>query len=127
VISDATFVDVEEFRNFVRTVTSQGHSVAIATFGRKDVANKAMCYALGDNHGMVISSPADHGAPDGTSLGSKNDQLNALAKRFNVELKAITFFDDDDNNVKEAKRIGVDARHTPSGLTSTVLRKGLPT
>ena len=36
---------------------------AIATFGRADVAGKAMKFALGDDHGIVITTPADFPDP----------------------------------------------------------------
>jgi len=42
----------------------------IATFGRADVAGKAMQFALGEDHGVVITTPADYPdpAPEATVL-----------------------------------------------------------
>jgi hypothetical protein len=122
-VSEDMFVDLPAFREFIEFARGLGHQVAIATFGRKDVVNKAITFALGEQHGVVISTPADHGVPEGNpKLGNKNRQLKALAKTFNVELNQITFLDDDGNNVTEARKLGVTARHTPEGLTKKVLR-----
>ena len=38
-------------------------SQVIATFGRADVAGKAMQFALGEDHGVVITTPADYPDP----------------------------------------------------------------
>lgn len=124
-ITDKTFVDVNAFREFVRATTGAGHQVAVATFGRKDVVNKAITYALG-NHDIIISTPADHGAEEGSaSLRNKNTQLNSLAKRFGIEPKKIIFLDDDKNNVTEAAKIGVMSIHTPQGITLEILTQVL--
>jgi len=121
-ITDMTFVDVRAFREFVQATTGYGHKVAIATFGRRDVVNKAITYALGGNHGIVISTPADHQCQEGSaSLRNKNTQLNSLAERFDVRLSQIIFLDDDNNNVREANRIGVRSIHTPHGISKEVL------
>lgn len=123
-VRDNTFVDLGAFRDFVHAVRDKGHHVAIASFGRKDVVNKAITHALGEEHGIVISTPGDHGHRDGSSnLGSKNTQLSSLVERFNVKLSQIIFLDDDNQNVKEARKIGVDAIHTPAGITKAVLAK----
>lgn len=124
-ITQKTFVDLAAFRAFVAAMREVGHHIAIASFGRKDVVDKAMRFALGEDHGLVISTPADHGCKDGSSnLGSKNIQLQALAERFSVvQPNLIVFFDDDHHNVEEALRIGVGAIYTPNGLTKNVLAK----
>lgn len=123
-IADDTFADLAAFRDFVDVVTKLGHHVAIATFGRKEVVNKAMVYAFGDNHDIIISTPADHGHKEGSSsLGDKNIQLQALAQHFGVTLQQIVFFDDDPNNVKRATAVGVTSYHTapPHALTKQIL------
>ena len=78
----------------------RGGELAIASFGRKDVATKAMCFALGEQHGVVVTTPADYPdpapeateaarCPEGSSwLGDKNTQLAALAKSFGVQATA---------------------------------------
>lgn len=62
-ISEETFTDLALFRWLVRGVRKRGGDVAIASFGRKDVAMKAMCYALGEDHGVTITTPADYADP----------------------------------------------------------------
>lgn len=121
IIDEGTFVDLAAFKAFVYMQRALGHEVAIATFGRREIVNKAITFALGASHGITISTPADHGVPEGCSLGSKNAQLRDLAKRLRVQLTQIHFFDDDYHNVREAVQIGVNAVHTPSGLTEAVL------
>lgn len=125
-ITEMTFVDMRAFREFVQATTGYGHKVAIATFGRRDVVNKAITYALGVDHGIVISTPADHQCQEGSaSLRNKNTQLNSLAERFSVTLSQIIFLDDDNNNVREANRIGIRSIHTPDGIHKEVLGKVL--
>merc|ERR1712196_222679 len=46
VITNNTFVDAQSLSDFVSLQRSQGHDVAIATFGRKDVVNKAMAFVF---------------------------------------------------------------------------------
>uniref|UniRef100_A0A7S4UWD9 Uncharacterized protein n=1 Tax=Alexandrium monilatum TaxID=311494 RepID=A0A7S4UWD9_9DINO len=127
----------------------RGHGLAVATFGRRDVAGKALSFALGDDHGIHITTPADFAdpscsppgddvdksvprCPEGCAyLGSKNRQLAALADKFGVCASQMILLDDDAHNVREALRAGVMAQHTPMGLTKAVLSKvgktiGLP-
>ena len=64
VLIDAdTFVDLPAFKAFVQKARSQDLEVAIATFGRRDVVNKALEFALGERHDITISTPADHVDP----------------------------------------------------------------
>jgi len=149
-INAGTFVDLEALRAFINATRQSGHEIAVATFGRKDVAGKALSFALGEDHGIPISTPADFAdpscpppcgntadkavprCPEGSSyLGNKNRQLAALAARFGVCASQMILLDDDAHNIREALRAGVTARHTPVGLTKAVLSKvgeaiGLP-
>merc|ERR1712194_897035 len=138
-IAEESFVDLGAFRSFVTAVRKNGHEVAVATFGRRDVANKAMTFALGEEHGVTITTPADFPdptclpdfggradsaprCPEGSGLlGSKNRQLAALAWLFGLSAADMVLLDDDDNNVREAARAGVAVKHTPSGATKAVL------
>jgi len=144
VIDDSTFVDLGSFRAFIDAVRARDHVVAIATFGRRVVVDKAMRHALGEEHGVVITTPADfpdpghpapsqplpHGGeasmaprcPEGSGfLGSKNRQLASLANELGVGASRILFLDDDINNTTEAAKGGVVTRHTPFGLRHEVL------
>uniref|UniRef100_A0A7S4PTX1 Uncharacterized protein n=1 Tax=Alexandrium monilatum TaxID=311494 RepID=A0A7S4PTX1_9DINO len=144
-----TFVDLEALKLFVSAARENGHGLAVATFGRRDVAGKALSFALGDDHGIHITTPADFAdpscsppgddvdksvprCPEGCAyLGSKNRQLAALADKFGVCASQMILLDDDAHNVREALRAGVMAQHTPMGLTKAVLSKvgktiGLP-
>lgn len=137
-IREDTFVNLDAFKEFVTTVLDSGHTVAVATFGRRDVVDKALTCAFGKSHGFIISTPADHFDPSSPSipgkprpmcaegcaaLGDKNTQLASLAARCGVSASSITFFDDDAHNVRMAARAGVCAIHTPAGLTGDVLKK----
>eukprot|EP00930_Biecheleria_cincta_P106030 TRINITY_DN9923_c0_g1_i1.p1 TRINITY_DN9923_c0_g1~~TRINITY_DN9923_c0_g1_i1.p1 ORF type:complete len:323 (-),score=70.57 TRINITY_DN9923_c0_g1_i1:280-1158(-) len=141
-VSEETFVDLRLFRSLVRALRRKGAAVAIATFGRADVAGKAMDFALGADHGMCILTPADfpdpghqegktpgaaskvQNCPEGSAwLGNKNRQLATLAKLNGVAAMDIVLLDDDLHNVKEALKAGVDARHTPKGLNKAVIKK----
>ena len=55
--------------DFVKRTTE-----AIATFGRADVAGKAMQFALGEEHGIFITTPKDFPdpAPEAKKKGNKN-------------------------------------------------------
>eukprot|EP00747_Dinoflagellata_sp_TGD_P209567 gnl/TRDRNA2_/TRDRNA2_82952_c0_seq1.p1 gnl/TRDRNA2_/TRDRNA2_82952_c0~~gnl/TRDRNA2_/TRDRNA2_82952_c0_seq1.p1 ORF type:complete len:215 (+),score=38.78 gnl/TRDRNA2_/TRDRNA2_82952_c0_seq1:76-645(+) len=136
-IDNATFVDLPAFRSFVSSSQAAGYPIAIATFGRKDVATKAMRHALGDDHGVVITSPADFRdpswapasaavevaappyCPEGSAyLGDKNRQLASLAVKFGIPAAQVVLFDDDAHNIHRAKKAGVLAQHTPAGLTA---------
>lgn len=137
-VTDATFVDLAAFRAFVAAARQAGCALAVATFGRADVAGKALEFALGADHGLVVTTPADFPdpgwggsaeeeaprCPEGSSwLGNKNRQLAALAGHFGVAARRTALFDDDPNNVQEALRAGVQAWHTPAGLTKAILHK----
>ena len=64
VLIDAdTFVDAQAFKEFVAKARRSDLEVAIATFGRRDVVNKALEFALGERHNVTISTPADHVDP----------------------------------------------------------------
>jgi len=133
---DEAFVDLASFQGFVQQAKDAGHIVAIATFGRRDVADKAMRFAIGNDHAMRISTPADHPdprhwpkpaeqapaavprCPEGSALlGDKNTQLKALAAHFNAQLCDVILVDDDLNNVRKARAIGMQAVHSPDGMT----------
>jgi len=153
-MSDQTFVDIAALRAVVGSIRGHGGQVAVATFGRADVAGKALRFAFGPDHGIHITTPADYpdpghrpvdseggaagkgkdlalgGAgkvsrcPEGSSwLGNKNRQLVALAKMHGVAASDMMLLDDDAHNIQEALKAGVDARHTPAGLTKAVLDK----
>lgn len=129
-----TFVDLEALRWFVGAARKSHADVAVATFGRRDVVDKALTFALGSNHGVVISTPADHYDPrfefadeddrprcdEGSqTLGDKNTQLKELSRRFN--LTNLILLDDDRHNVDAANKNGFVARHAPQGATRPVL------
>mmetsp|Transcript_20720 Transcript_20720/g.82697 ORF Transcript_20720/g.82697 Transcript_20720/m.82697 type:complete len:242 (-) Transcript_20720:366-1091(-) len=137
-----TFVDADAFRDFVATARDRDAKVAIATFGRRDVVDKALRVALGDEaHGLAISTPADHFDPrfellgdeadrprcaEGSDvLGDKNAQIDALCERFGLAgRKSLVFLADDDaHNVAAALEHGVFAEHTPHGADRRVLAR----
>lgn len=121
-ITDDTFVDLPAFRAFVAAARERGHKLAVATFGRREVVEKALCYALGEDHGLPVSTPADFGCTEGSAdLGSKNAQLDLLAAELGVPLARIVLLDDDPNNVRQAARHGASSRHAPHGLTRRLL------
>lgn len=136
-IDKATFVDSDAFARFVGQARSCGADVAIATFGRHDVVDKALKVALGtESHGIEISTPADHFDPrfDATSdderprcaegsdiLGDKNAQIDELCLRFGVTRQHVSLIDDDANNVACARSEGIWAEHTPQGCDADVL------
>ncbi|CAK8987388.1 unnamed protein product [Durusdinium trenchii] len=136
-VSEETFTDLALFRWLVRAVRKRAGEVAIATFGRADVAGKAMKFALGEDHGVVITTPADFPdpapdevngevvhCPEGSSwLGDKNTQLASLARRFKVAATDMILFDDDLHNVEEAAKAGVAAFHAPAGLNKAAVQK----
>ncbi|CAE8676091.1 unnamed protein product [Polarella glacialis] len=82
-IQDDTFVDLAALRRFVASVRAGGHNVAVASFGRRDVIDKGLRVALGEEHKVVVTTPADFGCPEGSGLlGNKNRQLAGLCDRF---------------------------------------------
>ncbi|CAJ1416982.1 unnamed protein product [Effrenium voratum] len=134
-VNEETFVNLALFRWLVRSVRKLSGEVAIASFGRPDVADKAMQFALGENHGIVITTPLDYPdpapapgteagrCPAGSSwLGDKNTQLAALARRFSVAATDMLLLDDDLHNVEEAAKAGVSAFHAPLGLNKAALQ-----
>mmetsp|Transcript_25361 Transcript_25361/g.82036 ORF Transcript_25361/g.82036 Transcript_25361/m.82036 type:complete len:220 (-) Transcript_25361:226-885(-) len=137
-VNEAMFVDVEAFRTFVEAAKGRDAQVAIATFGRRDVVEKALRFLLGsDDHGVAVSTPADHFDPrfefgddddrprcaEGSDvLGDKNAQIERLRKTFGVtEDHNVFLADDDPNNVRAATNAGVFALHTPQGADKAVL------
>jgi len=134
-VSEETFTDLALFRWLVRAVRKRAGEVAIATFGRADVAGKAMQFALGEDHGVIITTPADYPdpapevgteaarCPEGSSwLGDKNTQLASLARRFGVAASEMILLDDDLHNVQEAVKAGVSAFHAPTGLNKAAVQ-----
>eukprot|EP00930_Biecheleria_cincta_P047945 TRINITY_DN33345_c0_g1_i1.p1 TRINITY_DN33345_c0_g1~~TRINITY_DN33345_c0_g1_i1.p1 ORF type:complete len:574 (+),score=82.69 TRINITY_DN33345_c0_g1_i1:55-1776(+) len=125
-VDDSTFVDITALRTLVSEVREHGHEVAIATFGRRDVARKAMCYAFGGKNTIYISTPADIiGARasfrQASLLGDKNIQLDALAKKFNFTRPQIVLLDDQARNIQKAVQHGCKGMHVPRGLTRDVV------
>lgn len=119
-IVDETFADLDAFRAFVKAA-QRHHQIAVATFGRRDVVDKALTHAFGRRHGFIISTPADHGYPEGSgNLGDKNTQLATLSERVRIRPSEIVFFDDDERNVREATKMQVKAFWTPSGITKDI-------
>ena len=131
-ITDESFVDLTRFRAFVHSIHEDGHNIAVATFGRRDVVRKAMEFAIGDADRIKILSPADFGHPDGSgALGDKNTQLAALASMYGVAADQIIFFDDDERNIQKAVKVGVIAQWAPQGMDKSMFGKarqvvGLP-
>lgn len=132
-ITDDVFVCLGRFKALVRALQHNEHCVAVATFGRRDVVEKALRHALGHPHGLSIRTPADFGHRDGSAaLGDKNTQLASLAAHFCVAAGQILLVDDDQKNVEAAVKAGVAAHWVPNGLTKSVLKKiakeiGVPT
>jgi len=124
-ITDDHFVDLPKFRGLVLSLRRNGHNVAVATFGRRDVVDKALHHALGEPHNISVRTPADFGHRDGSGrLGDKNTQLAELAKRYNVSAEQIIFLDDDPHNIEAAARAGVvHSQWVPDGLTKTDILK----
>jgi len=127
-INDGTFIDITALRTLVAEVRECGWEVAIATLGRRDVAEKAMQHAFGSCHGINISTPADvvgarSAFTQGAMLGDKNFQLLALADRFNVTGQQIKLLDDQARNIQQAVKAGMQAKHVPSGLTRQVVEQ----
>jgi hypothetical protein len=142
VLIDAdTFVDLQAFKAFVQKARSQDLEVAIATFGRRDVVNKALEYALGERHDIAISTPADHVDPrydfpnpmedepprcaEGSDiLGDKNAQIAALCERFGVSVEDASLADDDPNNVQKAVDSGIGyVEHAVRGADAACLER----
>lgn len=118
-ITDEDFVDIGKFRGLVLALRKNGHNAAVATFGRRDVVDKALHHALGEPHGISVRTPADFGHKDGSGqLGDKNTQLAELAQRYCVSADQIIFLDDDPYNIDAAARAGVvHSQWVPDGLT----------
>ena len=142
VLIDAdTFVDLPAFKAFVQKARSQDLEVAIATFGRRDVVNKALEFALGERHDITISTPADHVDPrydfpnpmedepprcaEGSDiLGDKNAQIAALCERFGVSVEDASLADDDPNNVQKAVDSGIGyVEHAVRGADAACLER----
>lgn len=135
-VDEATFVDLGAFRDFVRRARKEDADVAIATFGRRDVVDKALRFALGAAHDVVISTPADHYDPifefsddvdrprcrEGSDiLGNKNTQIASLCSIYGLPKDAVFLADDDAGNVAAAQKYGVRAQHTPGGANTRIL------
>jgi phosphoserine phosphatase len=115
---DEEFANLPRFRALIAGIKQRGHVAAVASFGRHDVVDKALKYALGDDHGIAIRTPSDFGEVDGSSaLGDKNKQLAALAARFGVSANQIILIDDDQKNVVAAQKAGTQGLFAPDGLT----------
>ncbi|MBN2509006.1 MAG: magnesium-dependent phosphatase-1 [Spirochaetales bacterium] len=53
--------------------------------------------------------------------GSKVVHLNNLREKTGVSFSRMVFFDDEDRNIQDAKRLGVRAVYVPKGLTQNLL------
>lgn len=124
-IGPDNFVDIEGFRQMHRVLVASGTQFAVATFGRREVVQKALRVALGPAaEKIVVTTPIDFGVPEGSGdLGDKNTQLQGLCDRWDISLDAMVFCDDDPQNVEMAKQAGVQAIHCPTGLTFGVLQE----
>lgn len=101
---------------FRRLLNMAGVKVAIASFGRHDVINKAIVSVVGEDLAkkVYITTPRDFdGYKDGFPVkGFKNPQLKKIMKTYSLTNDNIIFFDDSSKNVKEANKIGVKSYQT---------------
>ena len=109
---DFAHKDIEEI--FHKCIDTENITLAVASFGRKDVIKKALLNLLGNKSEKIyVTTPSDYdGNQDGRSMGSKNIQLENIAGKYNIKPENIIFFDDDNNNIKEATKIGINAIKT---------------
>jgi hypothetical protein len=130
------FIDLEFFRELINTLLINNIHVAIASFGRYEVIQEYLKYALKDildKNGFPpftrdnIMTPSLLGVVDGCSLkDGKNGMLQLLLQRYElnslktgldkIDVSNILFFDDDPLNVELARRINIGAIHSPTGF-----------
>lgn len=97
---------------FTELLNRPGVDLAVASFGRKDVIAKAIASVLPPELAarVFITTPGDFDKySDGNHMGSKNRQLERVAKHFNVPIHRVCFFDDDAENIRHAVDFGVRA------------------
>lgn len=85
--------------------------VAVASFGRADVIRKALSGVVEQHRlrDIYVTTPKDFGLSEGTSMGTKDQMLTDISKRFHIRLSEIVFFDDTLRNVEAARKLGVRA------------------
>jgi hypothetical protein len=120
-ITDEMFSDLQGFQALVQACRINATTMAVVTFGRKEVVQKALDYALGTRHGILIKTPGDYGVRDGSGeLGDKNTQLADLAASFGFASSQIILVDDDRRNIDAAVNAGTMGQWTPDGLTRSM-------
>lgn len=80
-------------------------TLAIASFGRKAVIQKALNLVTAKP--ITIKTPADVGVAEGRALPNKNALLALIAKEQGVGFSQIMLFDDTTQNLEAAKQLGV--------------------
>lgn len=98
---------------FTDILARPGVNLAVASFGRGDVIRKAIDSVLEPqlSQKVFITTPGDYPPySDGTTMGNKNVQLQAVSDKFATPIQDIIFFDDDKRNISSAKDMGINAQ-----------------
>lgn len=139
------FIDLEFFRELISTLLKNNVQVAIASFGRYEVIQEYLKFALRDifdKDGLLpftrenILTPSLLGLVDGCSLkDGKNGMLQLLLQKYEtnflmtgynkIEKSNILFFDDDPINIELARKIDIGAIHSPTGFHFDIWENGI--
>lgn len=103
--------------------------LAIASFGRKDIINKALDQVINKEHRdkIIVKTPQDVGGRDWyhPNPANKNKMLEQIAQETGIPFTRMILFDDNKNNLHAAKKIGVETQHAePFDENSLNIAKG---
>lgn len=125
------FADPEFFITLVNMLIMNNKKIGVISFGTYNVIKTYLERVMGNNYifnseniltpllgdsryGEVVPCPPEN----------KNEMIQKLAKKYNVNMSRIIFFDDSKNNILAAKKLGVMASYVSpsSGFTELYLR-----
>ncbi|MCY4046061.1 MAG: hypothetical protein OXE99_13415 [Cellvibrionales bacterium] len=92
-------------------LSDQANYLAIASFGRADIINKALDQVIEKKHRdkVIVKTPKDIGGQDGVvpDPPNKNAMIVQIMKASGAKPENTIFFDDTDSNLTDAKALGI--------------------
>jgi hypothetical protein len=103
--------------------------LSIASFGRKDIINKALDLVIDEKHRdkIIVKTPQDVGGRDWyhPNPANKNKMIEQIAQETGIPFERTILFDDNSRNLTDTQKIGVASQYAePFDENSLNVAKG---